>query len=416
VHELLDSGGFVRRSPLPADDLAPSDGTSAFSQAEPYDPAMAARRGADLLRELSGELGPRALRRGRTSVGSRLRRLRGRSWHIGQCAVAASVAWLSARYLLGHPTPFFAPVAAIVSLGTSYGQRPRRVAEVTAGVALGVGIGDLFVGWVGTGWWQIAVVVSLAMSAAMLLDAGALIVTQAGVQSVVVTTLLPNPHAGFSRWLDAVVGGLVALVAATVVPQAPLRRPRQEAARVVGLLADLLREAARSAQDGDEDRAVATLTRARDEDASLDDLRAAAAEGLTIVQTSPFRRRGNVEVRRMADLVVPLDRALTNARVLVRRSVQLARSGVRLPPAYAALVEQLADAVDAMAAELRAGRMAVAARPRLIEVGRATVSVPRSTVLSVEVILAQVRSTVVDLLQATGLDPDEALGAVPPMP
>jgi uncharacterized membrane protein YgaE (UPF0421/DUF939 family) len=377
---------------------------------------MAARRGADLLRELSGELGPRALQRGRTSVRARIRRLRARSWHIGQCAVAAAVAWLIARSLLDHPAPFFAPVAAIVSLGTSYGQRLRRVAEVTAGVALGVGIGDLFVRWVGTGWWQIAVVVALAMSSAVLLDAGALIVTQAGVQSVVVTTLLPNPHAGLSRWLDAVIGGAVALVAATVVPRAPLRRPRQEAADVVRLLADLLREAGRSAQDGDQERAVRTLTRARDEDSSLDDLRAAAAEGLHIMASSPFRRSRDQEVRRMADLVVPLDRALTNARVLIRRSVHLARSGSRLPPEYAELIEDLAAAVDLIESELRMGRMAVGARASLIAVAQETSTVPRSDVLSVEVILAQVRSIVVDLLQAAGMDGDAALAAIPPMP
>jgi uncharacterized membrane protein YgaE (UPF0421/DUF939 family) len=377
--------------------------------------SVATRTGADLLRELSGELGPRALRRGQVSVRARLHRLSTRSWHIGQCAIAASLAWLLARHLLGHPAPFFAPVVAIVSLGTSYGQRLRRVAEVTAGVALGVGIGDLFVRWVGTGWWQIALVVGLAMSSAVLLDAGTLIVTQAGVQSVVVTTLLPNPHAGLNRWLDAVMGGLVALVAATVVPRAPLRRPRQEAAEVVAVLADLLREAARSAQDGDLDRAVATLRRARDEESSLTDLRAAAAEGLDIVQSSPFRRRREDDVRRIADLVVPLDRALTNARVLVRRSVSLARNGIRLPREYAELVERLAAAVDEIEAELRIGRMATAARGALVEVAHASATLPRSQELSVEVILAQVRSIVVDLLQVTGLDSDTALGQVPPM-
>jgi uncharacterized membrane protein YgaE (UPF0421/DUF939 family) len=377
---------------------------------------MATRGRADLLRELSGELGPRALRRGRMSVRARLRRLDARSWHIGQCAVAASVAWLLARHLLDHPAPFFAPVAAIVSLGTSYGQRLRRVAEVTVGVALGVGIGDLFVRWVGTGWWQIAVVVGLAMSSAVLLDAGALIVTQAGVQSVVVTTLLPNPHAGLSRWLDAVVGGVVALVAAAVVPRAPLRRPRQEAAAVIAVLADLLREAARSAQDGDEERAVATLTRARDEDSSLGDLRAAAEEGLAIVASTPFRRTSDQDVRLMADLVVPLDRALTNARVLVRRSVQLARSGRRLPPEYADLVEQLADAVLEIESELRIARTPIVARGSLVAVGEATARVPRSADLSVQVILAQVRSIVVDLLQAIGLDQDAALDALPRLP
>ena len=45
--------------------------------------------------------------------------------------------------MFGHPTPFFAPIAAVVSLGTSYGQRLRRVAEVTLGVAIGVFVGDL---------------------------------------------------------------------------------------------------------------------------------------------------------------------------------------------------------------------------------------------------------------------------------
>ncbi len=346
---------------------------------------------------------------------ARWRRLSSRSWHIGQSAVAAAVAWLLAKHLLGHPAPFFAPVVAIVSLGTSYGQRVRRVAEVTVGVAVGVGIGDLFVRWVGTGAWQIAAVVVIAMSAAVLLDAGTLIVTQAGVQSVVVTTLLPNPHAGLSRWLDAVMGGAVAIVAATVVPRAPLRRPRQEAASVVAILAGLLREAARSAQDGDLERAVATLQLARDDESSLNDLRAAAAEGLDVVQSSPFRRRREGDVRRIADLVVPLDRALTNARVLVRRSVILARNATPLPPEYVELVEQLAAAVDVIESELRAGRSPIAARDPLVAVAQASSAVPRSQELSVEVILAQVRSIVVDLLQVVGVDGDTALSLVPPM-
>ena len=83
---------------------------------------------------------------GRTSVRSRVKRWESKRWQIGQCAVAAGVAWLVAADLLGHPTPFFAPVAAVVALGTSYGQRLRRVAEVTIGVAVGVFLADLLVG------------------------------------------------------------------------------------------------------------------------------------------------------------------------------------------------------------------------------------------------------------------------------
>ena len=80
---------------------------------------------------------PQALHGALTSWPDRVRLVRRYAWHIAQCAVAAAVAWLVARELLGHPQPFFAPVAAIVSLGLSYRQRLQRVAQVTVGVALG---------------------------------------------------------------------------------------------------------------------------------------------------------------------------------------------------------------------------------------------------------------------------------------
>ena len=44
-------------------------------------------------------------------------------WQIGQCAIAAGVAWFIAHDVVGHTTPFFAPIAAVLCLGTSYGQR-----------------------------------------------------------------------------------------------------------------------------------------------------------------------------------------------------------------------------------------------------------------------------------------------------
>ena len=95
--------------------------------------------------------------------------------------------------LLGHTTPFFAPIAAVVSLGTSYGQRLRRVAEVTVGVAVGVFLADLIVAGIGSGWWQLTIIVALAMSTAILLDGGQLFMMQAAVQSIVVATLVPDP-------------------------------------------------------------------------------------------------------------------------------------------------------------------------------------------------------------------------------
>ena len=198
----------------------------------------------------------RAWSRGRTSLATRVHRLRTKSWQIGQCALAAGVAWFVAAEVLGHTTPFFAPIAAVVSLGTSYGQRLRRVAEVTLGVAIGVLVADLLVSAIGTGWWQLTLIVALAMTAAFLLDGGQLFVTQAAVQSIVVATLLPDPDQGFIRFTDALVGGGVALIAATVVPAAPLRRPRENAATVLRKVSDLLRAAADIMVDGEVEPAL----------------------------------------------------------------------------------------------------------------------------------------------------------------
>ena len=346
---------------------------------------------------------------------ARIDRLRSKSWQVGQCAVAAGLAWLVAADLLGHETPFFAPIAAVVGLGTSYGQRFRRVAEVTLGVAIGVLLGDLLTHWLGSGAWQVGLVVGLGMTAALLLDAGAIFVTQAAVQGIVVTTLVPDPGQGFTRWTDALIGGAVALVAAAVVPGAPLRRPREQAAVVVAKISTLLRTSADSVEDGDTDRAMATLADARATDGLVTELRAAAGEGLSVVASSPFRWRHRSGLRRLTDLVEPLDLALRNTRVLVRRVAVANYRGEPIPTEYAGFMRELAEVTDRMAGELRADRMASSARQPLAELGRRSSELPHTSALSAEVVLAQLRSLLADLLAVTGLDPLAATDLIPPL-
>jgi uncharacterized membrane protein YgaE (UPF0421/DUF939 family) len=353
--------------------------------------------------------------RGRVSFDMRVRRLRSKSWQIGQCGVAAGVAWFVAKNLLDHPTPFFAPISAVVSLGLTYGQRRQRVVEMTIGVAIGVFVGDLLVHLMGSGGWQMALIVMLAMSSAILLNASGLLVTQAAVQSIVITALVPQGGQAFLRWTDALVGGAVALVAATVVPRAPLRRPREQAAFVVGRIAQLLRGSATAIRDGDLDPTLELLRDARATDVLVDELRLAADEGLAVVRSSPFRVRHKGSVRRLADYVEPLDLALRNTRVLVRRVAVAVYRRAPLPRAYALLCDDLADVVDEMAAELRADRTPASVQPRLVALAHATSAVERSHDLSAEVVLAQLRSIVADLLRLTGMGSLESTDAIPPL-
>ncbi|WP_404387642.1 aromatic acid exporter family protein [Humibacillus xanthopallidus] len=356
----------------------------------------------------------RAWDRSRLSVATRLARLRSRAFLLVQCAVAAGVAWWIAADVLGHVAPFFAPVVAVICLGMSYGQRQRRVLEVAIGVAVGVFVADVFVQVVGTGPWQIAAVVLVSMGAASLLDGGPVLVTQAAVQGIVVAGLAPTSGQAFTRWTDALIGGGVALVAATVVPQAPLRRPRVAAAEAVRKISELLRGAEASADDLDVDRAAEVLASARGTESLLRELSSAADEGLSVLASSPFKRRHAPHVRKMVELVEPLDRAMRSTRVLVRRVTVSVGRGEPLPTAYRQVMLELADAVDIIARALAENASPEIGRSGLITVAESTGRLPRTESLSTETVLAQLRSVVVDLLQVTGLDVDDAVAAMPP--
>ena len=179
-------------------------------------------------------------------------------------------------------------------------------------------------------------------------------------------------------------------------------------------IAALLRAAGEVMDDGEAERAMDLLADARSTDHLIRELQDAADEGLSVVDSSPFRVRHKDNLRRMVDLVDPLDRALRSTRVLVRQTAVAAYFRRPVPKAYSLLALDLADAADAVAAELAANRMAVEARRGLLAVGDATGQVERSDVLAAEAVLAQLRSVVVDLLMVTGLDTLESTDTLPP--
>jgi hypothetical protein len=112
--------------------------------------------------------------------------------------------------------------------------------------------------------------------------------------------------------------------------------------------------------------------------------------------------------------VEPLDRAVRNTRVLVRRLAVASYHRQPIPRAYALLCEELSVAVDEMADALAADEMPSGVRRSLLRIGEATSRVERVTDLSAVVVLAQIRSIIVDLLQITGMDVLEATDALPP--
>jgi uncharacterized membrane protein YgaE (UPF0421/DUF939 family) len=132
---------------------------------------------------------------------------------VVQTASAAGLSWFVAVHLCGYRAPLFAPVAAIVSIDMTVGQRLRRAIELIVGASVGVGVGALLISAIGTGPWQIAVVVALATSIAVLLNGRAVINVQAAVSAILVASLYaPGDTSGIDRLFDGLIGAAIGLV------------------------------------------------------------------------------------------------------------------------------------------------------------------------------------------------------------
>jgi len=377
-----------------------------FVRARPL-AARAADRGGALIEE--------AAERSRTSARERGRRLLAAGRSIVQVAIAAPVAWLIATEVLGHPRPFFAPVAAIITLGITFGERGRRAAELAFGVALGIAVADLLVLWLGPGTLQLTLVVVLAMTAALLLGRGQLFATQAAVSAALVATLEPpSDGVSFARFLDALVGGGIALaVNALVLPANPLVLTREAAERLVGELAGTLEEVADALLARDRARVESALLRARGMDPLAAELAEAVAVSRETVRWAPPRRGARDVVDAYAHAFGQLDLAVRNVRVLARGSIRAVELDDRVPPEVAEALRDLARAVrDLIGAIERPEEMPRVHQRILRAAGRATLTLESTSNLSVSLLVAQIRSTAVDLLRAGGLGYEEAVAAV----
>ena len=102
-------------------------------------------------------------------------------------------------------------------------------------------------------------------------------------------------------------------------------------------------------------------------------------------------------------------------RVLARRVVAATYRGETIPPEYLDLLTDFAQVTDECAAELFARRIPTAVVPRLQALGAQTSHVTIHRQLSSTVLLAQLRSMIVDLMELCGEDYTDARDAVPDM-
>ncbi|MCX4469763.1 FUSC family protein [Micromonospora sp. NBC_01655] len=349
--------------------------------------------------------------RGRATLHDRLHRVRMATGLAVQAGLAAALAWIVSHHLLGNPQPVFAPISAVGTLAASVGQRLRRTVELIVGVAVGVFLGDVLIYFVGTGGWQLGLVVTAAILLTIFFGASVAVVIQAAATAVLIVTLSPSTKdLEIPRFIDAFIGGGIALVVtAVLLPLNPLRVINRAARPALDLLADQLDVAAEALRRRDRDSAQRALERLRENKEELSTF-TEAIEGAKETSTlSPARWHRRSELTHYAEAAEPIDRAMRNSGTLIRRSVTMIEDEEPVPEPMPDAVGHLAESVRLLRHEFAAGVETEKARERSLravsEAGRAYA---QGVGFSGSVVIAQVRTTASDLLVASGIDQAEA--------
>ncbi len=358
-----------------------------------------------------GSLSTAIAQRSKATLRDRARRVRVGFGLALQAAIAAGIAWFIAHHLLGHPLPFFAPIAAVAVLAISVGQRLRRAFELVAGNAVGVLLGELLILVIGRGAWQVSLSVLLAIMIAVFVGGSAPLVTQAASSAALVATLTPlDTDYFFSRFVDAAVGGSVGVaVMALLVPLNPLTVVQRAAGPVLDTLAQGLRDTAEALERGETEPATKALDELREAEAKLRNFNDSLTAGREISTVAPLRWRKRGALTQYVESYNHVARALRNSRVLVRRGLAMVSDAEDTPPSLVEAVRQLAEAVAQLRRELGEGADPERSREAALRAVRSCAEAYKAGLgFSGSVVVAQIRSTASDLISASGLAPEEA--------
>jgi hypothetical protein len=337
-----------------------------------------------------------------------LRRLGGHAWPLLQGTAAATAAWVIAKHVFDHHEPFFAPIAAVVALNASRGERGSNAVRLLVGVIVGIVVGELAIGALGGGYGTLALATFAAMAVAVALGGARITIGQAAV-SAILTVAVADGEAGPQRLVDALIGAGTALVFSQLLfspePVALLRRAESAALEDMG---DALELIARALERDDEklaEQALSSMRDLRDRLAEVSRMRRASSR---VVRHSLAWRMRMAPVVRERENAGHLDLLGGSCLMLTRTMLTMnTPDGRRLAPS----VRELAGAVADLAEEPgnRPTRQQAAHRALAIA-RRAGGSAPQSQATLAASVAIQMVAT--DVMVFCGVDPRQAADAV----
>lgn len=337
------------------------------------------------------------------------------SWYgILQIAAASTIAYFIARDVLGHPVPLLAVTVTVSSLGFTRDTRPIRVLSTATAMVFGIVVSELALLLLGQGVWQLALVLLVATLAGRFVSENPAFAVTVAIQAVLVQ-LLPEPIGGvFTRVIDGILGGLIALTFTALVPRNPIKLARADAHEVFAVFDTTLKNLVAVLGKPDIKIADQTLDLIRGTQPLLERWLAALQSAAAIASVSPFYRWAKRDVADQLALQRGMDLATRNLRVLTRRVDFLVRDG-KARPALAKTIERLRVASLLLGQSVSDFSITQHARKELLKcvtlLTPAAIAEPLT--LSESAVLLQLRPLWVDLAMAAGVSGDEARSRLP---
>ena len=331
------------------------------------------------------------------------------AWPLLQGTAAATLAWVVAKYGLGHEQPFFAPVAAIIGLNATVGERGLHAIRLLQGVVVGIIVGELAIAALEGGAGTLALATFVATLIAAVLGGTRIVIAQAAVAAIL-TVAVASPEAGVLRLIDALVGVGIALIFSQLLfsPE-PVALVRRAAGTALARIADGLGLTAQALQQDDDkagQQALAELRDVRDQLADLARMRAASSR---VARRSAAWRSRRAPVVQENEQASYLDLLGGSSLVMSRTALATSAKGRRM---LAPEVDALADVLSMMASEPGQRSTRQDAVDRAMEISRRAIEIERSADALLVSATVMIRMVAADVMSFAGVDPDEAFDAV----
>lgn len=192
--------------------------------------------------------------------------------------IAATLAWTIAGGLIQDHSPFFAPIAAVIALNATGGERGANAIRLLMGVFIGILAGEVALLVTDRNDVAMALATAGAMTVAAAINAERIVIGQAAASAILTTIFVGGASPGIDRFVDALIGAGVALAFSQLFFPARLvamlRRIEEDAlkemASMLALVGRSLHEEGDTSSEqvvnrlGDLSRPMAELSKARE--------------------------------------------------------------------------------------------------------------------------------------------------------